>query len=202
MEENKNSTMQTKTIVGLILLIVALVVGIKLIFAGIEKVMPDNWAAQVWDDMQTEKGGTAPYDLRMIPKEEVEMYESEDLQNWLAFAQNEESKDAVYWLHRMDCEEYVLYIPEQDRVLENADLSATEETMPDGRVTLVLRARTPEESEEILPEEQLFAIKSESETWDGQRIKMILDGREQDVIQITSRGAKIYSEDGQQIGQN
>ena len=200
--EEKNQSTQSRTIVALLLLIGVLCASVVLIFKGIEAVMPDTWAAQVWDDMQTEKGDTALYDLRMISEEEAGQFESKDLQNWLAYAQEMESESTVHWLYRMDSEEYVLYIPAQDRVLENADLSATEETMPDGRVSLVLRARTPEDSEQIEPEAQLFAIKSESKTWDGQRLKLILDGREQDVIQATSRGAKVFSEDGQEIGQN
>ena len=198
MEENKGNTSEKKTIIALCLVILALVASVLLIFKGLEIVMPDQWAAQIWDDMQAERGESF-YDLRMIQQEEAEAFEAKDIQKWLVFAQSGESGETAYWLYRQDSAEYVLYLPEQDRVLLNEDLSATEEKMPDGRTTLVLRGRTPEKSEEIAPEQQLFCIKSESVAWDGQRVKVILDGREQTVVQSSSQGGKLYSADGMEI---
>lgn len=199
MEENKSNVSDKKLIIGLSLLVLVLVAGVMLIFKGLEAALPDQWDAQIWDNMYTANGGTAVYDLRMLSAEELEAVESKDVRVWLEYAQNELGEDQVFWLCRQDSQEYVLYLPEQDRVLENEDLSATEETMDDGRVTLVLRARTPEQSEEIAPEAQLFCVKSESKDWDGQRMKVILDGREQTVIQCTSKGNQVYSADGAEI---
>ena len=45
MEENKNNKSDTKLIVGLILLIVALVLAIKMIFAGLAVAIPQQPAA-------------------------------------------------------------------------------------------------------------------------------------------------------------
>ena len=198
MEENKTKGNEKKAIIGLCLAILALMLGVMLMFKGLEAVIPNQWDAQVWDDMYTEKGATALYDLRMIQSEELERIESKDINKWLAYAQNQE-EEAVYWLYRQDSGEYVLYLPGQDRVLLNADLSATEEKMPDGRMTLVVRARTPEQSETIVPEQQLFCMKSDSQEWDGQRVRVILDGREQTVIQSSAQGNRVYAADGMEI---
>ena len=190
---------QKKGILGIvipILAILVLFVSVKFMFGLIEGIMPNQWAAQVWDDMYNEKDGISPYDLRMIPEEE---FVYSDLKNWMKIFREEQQEEQVFWLYRQEQEEYILYLPDQDRKLENWDLSATEEMMADGRVTLVLRARTPEDSETIVPEEQLFCIKSESAEWDGHRIRVILDGRTQDVVKMSAMGANIYDEDGVKV---
>ena len=194
MEEQKNKS-EMKSIIGIMVLILALFVGVKVMFSAMEKYMPNQWDAQVWDEMETVKG-SGLYSLRMIQKDEAEMA---DISKWLEYAEEQEEDGQVFWLNRQDRGEYVLYLPEQDRELENADLTVSEEKMADGRVTMVLRARTPEKSEEIDAEEQLFCIKTDSEQWDGQRVKVILDGREQNVVQINSQGARLYTMDGTEI---
>ncbi len=198
MEENKTNGNEKKTIIGSCAVILALMLGVGMMFKGLEAVIPNEWDAQVWDDMHTEKGATALYDLRMIQEEELQSVNSQDINKWLDYAQRQEM-EAVYWLYRQDSGEYVLYLPEQDRVLKNKDLSATEEIMPDGRMSLVVRGRTPEKSEAIVPEQQLFCMKSDSPEWDGQRVRIILDGREQKVIQSTAQGDRVYSADGMEI---
>lgn len=195
MEENKVKS-EKNSMIAIALAVVALVLGVKFIFAGMEAVMPKQWDAQVWDDMQTDKGATALYDLRMIRGEE---FEDQDIKKWLSYAIQNEDEEQVFWLNRQERGEYVLYLPTQDRVLENDDLSASEEKMDDGRVTLVIRARTPEDGANTSPEEQLFCMKSDSVEWDGQRVKVILDGREQTVVQINSQGNRIYTADGSEI---
>lgn len=195
MEENKMKSEKT-SIIAMLLVVVALVIGVKFIFAAMEVIMPDQWDAQVWEDMQTEKGGTALYDLRMILGEE---FKEQDIKKWLTYAIQNEDEEQVFWLNRQERGEYVLYLPAQDRVLEKKDISASEEMMADGRVTLVIRARTPEDSAKTAPEEQLFCMKSDSPDWDGQRVKVILDGREQTVVQINSQGNSIYTTDGSEI---
>ena len=190
MEEKKKST------VGVFvwaIIILVLFFSVKFIFGLMEGVMPNQWAAQVWDEMYDEKGNTSQYALRMIPEEE---FVYADLTQWIKLAAEETRDDQVFWLYRQDQKEYVLYFPQQDRSMRNRDLSVTEEMMPDGRVTLVIRARTAEESETVIPEEQLFCIKSESREWDGQRVRIILDGRGQEVIKMSAVGANIYDEDG------
>lgn len=194
MEEQKNKS-EMKSIIGIMVLILALFVGVKVMFSAMEKYMPNQWDAQVWDEMETVKGSVL-YSLRMIQKDEAEMA---DISKWLEYAEEQEEDGQVFWLNRQDRGEYVLYLPEQDRVLENADLTVSEEKMADGRVTMVLRARTPEKSEEIDAEEQLFCIKTDSEQWDGQRVKVILDGREQNVVQVNGQGEHLYTVDGAEI---
>ena len=194
MEEQKNKS-EMKSIIGIMVLILALFVGVKVMFSAMEKYMPNQWDAQVWDEMETVKG-SGLYSLRMIQKDEAEMA---DISKWLEYAEEQEEDGQVFWLNRQDRGEYVLYLPEQDRVLENADLTVSEEKMADGRVTMVLRARTPEKSEEIDAEEQLFCIKTDSEQWDGQRVKVILDGREQNVVQVNGQGEHLYTMDGMEI---
>lgn len=195
MEENKMKSEKT-SIIAMLLVVVVMVIGVKFIFAAMEVIMPDQWDAQVWEEMQTEKGGTALYDLRMIVGEE---FKDQDIQKWLTYAIQNEDEEQVFWLNRQERGEYVLYLPTQDRVLEKKDLSASEEMMADGRVTLVIRARTPEDSAKTSPEEQLFCMKSDSVEWDGQRLKVILDGREQTVVQINSQGNRVYTADGSEI---
>ena len=194
MEEQKNKS-EMKSIIGIMVLILALFVGVKVMFSAMEKYMPNQWDAQVWDEMETVKG-SGLYSLRMIQKDEAEMA---DISKWLEYAEEQEEDGQVFWLNRQDRGEYVLYLPEQDRELENADLTVSEEKMADGRVTMVLRARTPEKSEEIDAEEQLFCIKTDSEQWDGQRVKVILDGREQNVVQVNGQGEHLYTMDGAEI---
>ena len=194
MEEQKNKS-EMKSIIGIMVLILALFVGVKVMFSAMEKYMPNQWDAQVWDEMETVKG-SGLYSLRMIQKDEAEMA---DISKWLEYAEEQEEDGQVFWLNRQDRGEYVLYLPEQDRELENADLTVSEEKMADGRVTMVLRARTPEKSEEIDAEEQLFCIKTDSEQWDGQRVKVILDGREQNVVQVNGQGEHLYTVDGAEI---
>ena len=194
MEEQKNKS-EMKSIIGIMVLILALFVGVKVMFSAMEKYMPNQWDAQVWENMETVKG-SGLYSLRMIQKDEAEMA---DISKWLEFAEEQEEDGQVFWLNRQDRGEYVLYLPEQDRVLENADLTVSEEKMADGRLTMVLRARTPEKSEEIDAEEQLFCIKTDSAEWDGQRVKVILDGREQNVVQVNGQGEHLYTMDGAEI---
>lgn len=192
MEEKKRGGIRIAAMMAAVL---TLFISVKFIFGLMEEVMPNQWSAQVWDNMYNEKGNTSPYHLRMLKEEE---FTYADLKGWMKAAQESE-EDQVFWLYRQEQEEYVLYLPQQDRKLENRDLSATEEVMPDGRVTLVLRARTPEESESVVPEEHLFCVKSESTEWDGQRVRVILDGRNQNVVKMNAVGPNVYNEDGMKV---
>lgn len=196
MEEN-NTRKKEFPLAGWIAILAALVVGVILIFAMLEEVMPKQWGAQIWDEMTVEKGQSGTYFMRMLQSEELE---DKDIRSWLGRAGEEE--EAVYWLYRQESDEYVLYLPQQDRVLTLEDLTASEEKDEDGETNLVLRARTSEESEEITPEEQLFCIRTDSKEWRGIRIKVILDGREKNVNKLVSKGDKLYSTEEVYIGRD
>lgn len=198
MNNEQDKKRERNTLIAMIALVVILFVGVKLIFAGLEQVLPDQWSAQVWEDMQTEKGGLALYDLRMISSEELEAEVSEDVRSWLE--ESAAGEAGAYWLCRRDTDEYVLYLPAQDRAISLTDITATEETDPDGETALVLRIRTPEEGDTVVPQEQLFCIKTESESWRGIRLRVILDGREQKVAKLVSQEGRLYSTEEVYIG--
>lgn len=198
MHNEKDKKQERNMIIAMIALVVILFAGVKLIFAGLEQVLPDQWAAQVWENMQTEQGGLALYDLRMISPEELEAEVSGDIRGWLE--ESAAGEAGAYWLCRRETDEYVLYLPAQDRAISLADITATEETDPDGETALVLRIRTPEEGETVVPEEQLFCIKTESESWRGIRLRVILDGREQETAKRVSQEGRLYSTEEVYIG--
>ena len=180
-----------------IALLVALFVAIVGLFALLKGMAPTSWEAQIWDNMTTEKmvGGT--YQMRMLDERERA---DKTIQTWLEKA-GEEDDDAVFWLYLMEEDYYVLYLPEQDRTLGLADITVSEETEKGGTEnTLVIRARTSEKSEDILPEEQLFAIKTNSETWRGIRLSIILDGREKEVRKLVAKDGGLYSTEEVYIG--
>ena len=158
--------------------------------------MPKQWAAQVWDEMNVEKGQSGTYFMRALSEEEQK---SKEIRAWLNRAEDE---DSAYWLYRQESDEYVLYIPQQDRELTLADITVSEEKDEDGEINLIVRVRTAEDSQEIDPEEQLLCIRTESESWRGIRIKMILDGREKDVSKLVSKGDKLYSTEEVYIGRD
>ena len=180
-----------------IALLVALFVAIVGLFALLKGMAPTSWEAQIWDTMNTEKvvGGT--YQMRMLDERERG---DKTIQTWLEKA-GEEDADAAFWLYLMEEDYYVLYLPGQDRTLGLADITVSEETEKGGTEnTLVIRARTSEKSEDILPEEQLFAIKTNSETWRGIRLSIILDGREKEVRKLVAKDGGLYSTEEVYIG--
>jgi len=195
MEENKTQTKEFP-LAGWIAILVALVVGVVLIFAMLEMVMPKQWSAQIWDEMTVEKGQSGTYFMRMLPEEEQE---SKEIRTWLERAEEE---NTAYWLYRQESDEYVLYLPQQDREMMLEDLTVSEEKDEDGEINLIIRARTAEDSEEVEPEEQLFCIRTQSESWRGIRIKVVLDGREKDVSKLVSKGDKLYSTEEVYIGRD
>jgi len=195
MEENKTQTKEFP-LAGWIAILVALVVGVVLIFAMLEMVMPKQWSAQIWDEMTVEKGQSGTYFMRMLPEEEQE---SKEIRTWL---ERSEEENTAYWLYRQESDEYVLYLPQQDREMMLEDLTVSEEKDEDGEINLIIRARTAEDSEEVEPEEQLFCIRTQSESWRGIRIKVVLDGREKDVSKLVSKGDKLYSTEEVYIGRD
>ena len=186
-----------KTLPLYIALLVFLFVAVVGLFALLKGMAPTSWEAQIWDTMTTEKvvGGT--YQMRMLDEREQD---DKLIRTWLEKAAEWE-KDEAYWLYLMEEDYYVLYLPEQDRTLTLTDLTVREETEVGGTEnTLVIRARTSEKSEQIVPEEQLFAIKTDSEGWRGIRISIILDGREKDVQKLVVKDGKFFSTEEVYIG--
>ena len=175
----------------------ALTIGIIGLFAVLKATLPNSWEDQIWDEMTVEKTAEGSYQMRMLDERERG---DKTIQNWLEKA-GEEDDGAAYWLYLMEEDYYVLYLPGQERTLGLADITVSEETEKGGSEnTLVIRARTSEKSEEILPEEQLFAIKTNSETWRGIRLSIILDGREKDVRKLVARDGGLYSTEEVYIG--
>ena len=186
-----------KSLALYIALLVALFVAIVGLFALLKGMAPTSWEAQIWDNMTTEKTVGGTYQMRMLDERERG---DKTIQTWLEKA-GEEDADAAFWLYLMEEDYYVLYLPEQDRTLGLADITVSEETEKGGSEnTLVIRARTSEKSEEIAPEEQLFAIKTNSETWRGIRLSIILDGREKDVRKLVAKDGGLYSTEEVYIG--
>lgn len=180
-------------IVGLILLIAVLFAGVKLVFAGLGYVIPQDEGPEetgTWYQMYNEQGEAVRYTLR--EPGEIDL-SAPDIAQWMEQAAGEleqtpETEGIVFWLYRQDTDEYLLYLPDQDRSLLEGGLTASEETEEDSEVCLVLRARTPENSEPVAPEETLYCFATTSDSWNGIRVRVILDGREQEVRKLTSIG--------------
>ena len=186
-----------KSLALYIALLVALFVAIVGLFALLKGMAPTSWEAQIWDNMTTEKTVGGTYQMRMLDERERS---DKTIQTWLEKA-GEEDDDAVFWLYLMEEDYYVLYLPEQDRTLGLADITVSEETEKGGSEnTLVIRARTSEKSQSVVPEEQLFAIKTNSETWRGIRLSIILDGREKEVRKLVAKDGGLYSTEEVYIG--
>ena len=183
----------------------ALTIGIIGLFAVLKASLPNSWEAQIWDEMTVEKTAEGSYQMRMLDEGERT---GGDVKLWMDKVFFERAlvsdlsmlKDKVYWLYLQEEDYYVLYLPEQDRVLTLQDLTVAEEANLSGEVTLVIRARTAEDSEQIVPEEQLFAIKTNSSAWRGIRVSVILDGREKSVEKLVAKDGSLYSAEEVYIG--
>lgn len=201
--ENKK-TNQALVILGLVALIVVLFIGIKLIFAGLGAMLPKQGASR-YTVLTDENSQTSAYGARLLSGEERQ---EQDVQHWLDSARewagegHADPEHSAFWLYRFDTDEYLLYLPGQDRTLSAADVTAAEEKDEDGELSLVLRFRTPEDGAEVEPEEQLFSFQTYSEGWRGVRIKVILDGREKTVSKLASKGGKLYSTEELYIGRD
>ena len=175
-------------------MLAALTIGVIGLFALLKVSLPNSWEAQIWDEMTVDKVPAGSYQMRMLDERERD---EKIVRSWLE--QGDDEQDA-YWLYVWEEDYYILYLPGQDRVLGLQDLTVTEEADINGEVTLVLRARTAEGSEQIVPEEQLFAIKTNSSAWRGIRVSVILDGREKDVEKLVAKDGKLYSTEEVYIG--
>ena len=174
--------------------------GIKLVFAGLGAAMPKPETQ--WEWLTNQGGQETAYALRVLSESERQ---SGDIQRWLSAAEEqlaceEAGTDQAFWLYLQDQDEYVLYLPSQDRTLTSASITATEERDEDGEYTLVLRARTPEDSTQVVPEEQLLCFATQSESWRGIRVRVILDGREQELDKLVSTQDGLRSTEETYIG--
>ena len=186
-------------------MLAALTIGIIGLFALLKATLPNSWEAQIWDEMTVEKTVGGSYQMRMLDERErtdgdVRLWMDQVIFGRALVSDLSKLKDKVYWLYLQEEDYYVLYLPEQDRVLGLQDLTVAEESDVNGEVTLVIRGRTAEDSEQILPEEQLFAIKTTSSAWRGIRVSVILDGREKDVEKRVVKDGKLYSTEEVYIG--
>ena len=207
MEENKTQTNE-KSLGFWLFVLVALFAGVVGIFAMLEMVVPQGVerGSGTWTSLYSQSGAPSPYSMRMMGEKDRK---SSDVSAWLTasgdyIAQelDGEERDAAFWLWRQDSDEYVLYLPGQDRVLTGADISAGEEKDDDGSKRLVIRIRTPENGEEIVPKEQLLSFRTESAGWNGIRLTILMDGREQDVRVMTSIGDKLYTSEQAYMGRS
>ena len=183
----------------------ALTIGIIGLFALLKATLPNSWEAQIWDEMTVEKTAEGSYQMRMLDEREctdgdVRLWMDQVLFDRALVSDLSALKDKVYWQYLQEEDYYVLYLPEQDRVLTVRDLTVTEEADTGGEVTLVIRGRTAEGSEQIVPEEQLFAIKTNSGAWRGIRLSVILDGREKDVNKLVAKDGKLFTAEEVYIG--
>lgn len=173
------------TIPALVLLIVALVVGVKVIFAGLANLAPEQ-ERPMREPLMNSQGENSGYTLlQQAP-------EGGDVEQWLAAAQSG-GREAAYWLSRQEAGQYILYLPIQDRAVAAKDMTATEERDGDGEYSLVLRIRTPEGSHEADPDQQLFCLETGSERWKGVRVRVILDGRELEINRQLSIDGALYA---------
>ena len=192
--------MKKKSTLGSILVMLALIVvlfgGVKLIFWVVERSV-GSVGESIYVPIPQENGRSSPYGLRFL--EEGERAQS-DLVLWMDRVRDQMEEDTVYWLYRQMQDDYILYLPREDRTLTEQDLTADEKRQEDGEMTLVLKVRTPEEGAEVEPEDQLLCIKTTSEKWRGIRVRVVLDGREQTVEKLVSTGPELNSVEEVYIG--
>jgi hypothetical protein len=210
MEENiiEQEELKEKPLAFWILVLAGILAAVIGIFAMLEFVVPQNVerSSGSWSALSTQSGSLSPYSMRLVGEKDRK---SDDVSAWLTacgdtIAQDlgGEAEDTVFWLYRQDSDEYLLYLPEQDRALTSRDVTAGEEKDEDGAKRLVIRVRTPEEGEEVDPKAQLLCFRTESVSWNGIRLTIVLDGREQEVRVLTSSGGKLFTTEQSYIGRN
>ena len=177
-------------ILGYVALIVVLFIGIKVVFAGLGRAIPKTEDVQPqFTALDNREGQQVSYGLRRLTDEEAQ---SDEVRQWLGKAQEQAGPDAgAYWLVRLEEDDYLLCLPDQDRSLTPGSFTATEERDPDGMIALVLRVRTPETGESVEPGSQLFCLRTQSNQWQGVRLRIIVDGREQAVNKLAEQNGQL-----------
>jgi len=176
---------QTVVIMGLCLLIALLVLSVIGVFAILEHAAPDGRAPQR-EALLTKGGESSGYALVVLQEPQGE-HEAE----WLRLCNNGDDSCA-YWLARRDEGNYLLYLPMQTLAVSSDTITATEEKGEDGKICLVLRIRTPEGGEAVEPEAQLLWLQADSDSEKGNRVRVILDGREVDVRKMILMEGELY----------
>lgn len=196
--EKKNGWL---SILGYVALIVVLFIGIKVVFAGLGRVIPKTEDIQPqFTALNNREGQQVSYSLRLLTDEEMQ---SEEIGHWLDRAREKAEPDTgAYWLVRLEEDDYLLCLPDQDRSLSPGSFTATEERDPDGMIALVLRVRTPETGESVEPGSQLFCLRTQSNQWKGVRLRVIVDGREQAVSKLAQQNGQLYSTEEVYVGRD
>ena len=192
MSQEKQKTKNNLTIIALIALIAALTLGVYFIFEGLTATLSLDAQKKTYV-LQTENGQNSDYSLRLFDQDGDQSME--DATQWQTQAQQGDGQQA-HWLVREEEEEFLLYLPMENRTLTDQDITATEEKNDDGAYTLVIRVRTAEDSQEIDPTEQIFVLRSTSERWQAGQVKVIVDGRDIVVYDTLSRNGKLYGQYG------
>ena len=210
MEENiiEQEELKEKPLIFWVLVLAGILAAVVGIFAMLEFVVPRNveQSSGGWSALSAQSGAPSPYSMRLVGEKDRK---SDDVSAWMTacgdtIAQDldADAQDTVFWLYRQDSDEYLLYLPEQDRALSARDITAGDEKDEDGAKRLVIRLRTPEDGEQVDPKAQLLAFRTESAGWNGIRLTIVLDGREQDVRVLTSSGGKLFTTEQSYIGRN
>lgn len=179
MKEQKKASW---SIIGMIALILVLFAGVKITFAGLDLAIGQNQPDVIRQTLSTEGGGESPWTL--LVKDD----KNEEVTRWLEDADQEEM---AYWLERQEAGEYVLYLPMQDRIVSAEDITVTEEKDEGSDTALVLRIRTAEGSE-AAQNGQVLVFQDLRSSWKGERVRVVLDGRELEVQKCIATGGELY----------
>ncbi len=165
------------SIIGLVALVVVLFLGVKIAFAGLDLAIGQKQPEVVRQPLSTESGGDSQWML--LTKSE----DNDEVKQWL---QKADRGDQAYWLERQEAGEYLLYLPMQDRAIGADDVTVTEEDS-----ALVLRIRTSEGSE-AAENGQLLIFQDFRSDWNGEQVRVVLDGRELTVQKCIATGGELY----------
>ena len=170
------------SILGLIALIVVLFIGVKVAFAGLDLAIGQKQPEVVRQPLSTESGGDSQWML--LTKDD----KNDEVNQWLEKA---DQNDRAYWLERQEAGEYLLYLPMQDRIVGADDITVTEEGGEDGSTALVFRIRTSEGSE-AAEDGQMLIFQDFRSSWNGEQVRVVLDGRELEVQKCIATGGELY----------
>lgn len=179
MKEKKNGIW---SIIGLIALVVVLFLGVKIAFAGLDLAIGQKQPEVVRQPLSTESGGDSQWML--LTKNE----DNDEVSQWL---EKTNQSDRAYWLERQEAGEYLLYLPMQDRAISADDITVTQESSQDDGTVLVLRIRTSEGSQAV-ENGQMLIFQDFRSDWDGEQVRVVLDGRELRVQKCIATGGELY----------
>ena len=170
------------TILGMIALIVVLFLGIKAAFAGLDLAIGQKQPEVTRQPLSTQSGSDSTWMLL------DEYSEEETVEQWL---QKADRTDRAYWLNDQAAGEYLLYLPMQDRVIGVDDITVTQESGEEDAKALVIRIRTSEDSQ-AAEQGQLLILQDFYSSWEGEQVRVLLDGRELEVQRCIATGGELY----------